>query len=319
MLLGVSTQTGSFQQPSLVFLFRHFLSLLQVCSTDQRRGQRWASFCSGLSAVMISRCRWWRPPASTSSDSWKAWRKKKEKEMMSSASIGDKSARQRRVTGEHGGGGLSHRGPIHHASVGGTGARARVRRARDGDQPETGITLSPLSPSHIWRLNSGGVRLFMMRWLALIYTAQPQINTNHHFLWPALINISTRGRSRQRTSKHLWFSTWCRKCADEAATYVLTWFCVDESLWNIYIHPVAVNLWKLLNKAPNKRLRSFGHFWVFLKSDSWRCYYKHSLVFPGFSWLLWCRCAVLELVETTVIYDTVKPSIYALLCCWIID
>lgn len=83
---------------------------------------------------------------------------------MSSASIGDKSARQRRVTGEHGGG-LSHRGPIHHASVGGTGARARVRRARDGDQPETGITLSPLSPSHIWRLNSGGVRLFMMRWL----------------------------------------------------------------------------------------------------------------------------------------------------------
>lgn len=58
MLLGVSTQTGSFQQPSLVFLFKHFWLLLQVCNTPiDARVNAEPPFCSGLSAVMISRCR----------------------------------------------------------------------------------------------------------------------------------------------------------------------------------------------------------------------------------------------------------------------
>lgn len=130
-----------------------------------------------------------------------------------------------------------------------------------GDQQEMGMMLSPLSPSNIWRLNSGGVWLFVMCWLSLIYKVKPQINTNHHSLRPALITISTSGRSWQETSKHLPIPTLQHKCTDEASTYVLTWFCIDRRrLLNIYIHPVTVHLWKLLNKALNKSLEVSATF-----------------------------------------------------------
>lgn len=180
---------------------------------------------------------------------------------MSCALISDKSRRQRCVIEEHGEA-LSHVPRSIIVNVGGTWAQwAHACLRSDGDRQEMGIMLSPLSPANIWSLNSGGVRLFMMCWLALIYVVKPQINTKRHFLWPALISISAGGRSWQEMSKHLWISTLHHKCTDEATTYVLTWFCIDQrDLLNIYIHPVTVNLCKLLNKAPNKSLEVSATF-----------------------------------------------------------
>lgn len=141
-------------------------------------------------------------------------------------------------------------------------ARMSERSQCDGDRQEMGIMLSPLWPSNIWRLNSGGVRLFIMCWLSLIYRVKPQINTNRHFLRPALINISTKGWWWQETSKHLWICTSHHQRTEEATTYVSAWSRIVQShLLNIYIRPVTVNLWKLLNNVCNKSLKVSATFW----------------------------------------------------------